>query len=68
MKRHILNHQSVTTGLFPVSSGMADSEVGSVRDTVYCCQAMWALYLGYEKIDQVISSPPLGSCKIEKQH
>jgi len=51
VKRHILNHQSLTTGLFPANSG--ETRIGSVRDTIYCCQAMWALYLGYEKIDWV---------------
>ena len=36
-------------GLFPAQS--SDQVVGSVRDSVYCCVAVWSLYLSYNRMD-----------------
>ena len=44
-----MRYQSVTTGLYPSSS--AEKEIGTVRDTLYCCTATFALHQAYKKID-----------------
>ncbi|XP_060518432.1 probable phosphorylase b kinase regulatory subunit beta [Cylas formicarius] len=49
VKRQLLRYQSPITGLFPVFSG--DTEVGSIRDSVYCAAAVWGLYQAYRRID-----------------
>lgn len=45
VKRQLLRYQSPITGLFPVFS--SDTEVGSVRESVYCAAAVWGLYQAY---------------------
>lgn len=45
VKRQLLQFQSPISGLFPVLS--TDTEVGSVRDSVYCAAAVWSLYQAY---------------------
>lgn len=45
VKRQLLRYQSHITGLFPVLS--TDTEVGSVRESVYCAAAVWGLYQSY---------------------
>ena len=35
--------------MFPAQS--SDSVVGSVRESVYCCVAVWSLYLSYNRMD-----------------
>ncbi|XP_059616848.1 probable phosphorylase b kinase regulatory subunit beta isoform X1 [Phlebotomus argentipes] len=49
VKRQLLQFQSPITGLFPVLS--TDTEVGSIRDSVYCAAAIWSLYQAYKRID-----------------
>lgn len=49
VKRQLLRFQSPITGLFPVIS--TDTEVGSVRESVYCAAAVWGLYQAYRRID-----------------
>ncbi|GJQ86545.1 hypothetical protein Trydic_g10445 [Trypoxylus dichotomus] len=49
VKRQLLRYQSPITGLFPVLS--TDTEVGSVRESVYCAAAVWGLYQAYRRID-----------------
>ncbi|KAJ8947470.1 hypothetical protein NQ318_009773 [Aromia moschata] len=49
VKRQLLRYQSPVTGLFPVLS--SDTEVGSVRESVYCAAAVWGLYQAYRRID-----------------
>ena len=44
-----MRYQSVTTGLYPSSS--AEKEIGTVRDTLYCCTATFALHQAYKRID-----------------
>ncbi|KAJ6632945.1 putative phosphorylase b kinase regulatory subunit beta, partial [Pseudolycoriella hygida] len=39
VKRQLLKYQSPISGLFPVLS--TDTQVGSVRDSVYCAAAVW---------------------------
>ena len=45
VKRQLLHFQSPTTGLFPAQS--TDTEVASVRDSIYCATAIWSLYQAY---------------------
>lgn len=45
VKRQLLRYQSPITGLFPVLS--SDTEIGSVRESVYCAAAVWGLYQSY---------------------
>lgn len=45
VKRQLLRYQSSITGLFPTIS--TDTEVGSVRESVYCAAAVWGLYQAY---------------------
>jgi phosphorylase kinase alpha/beta subunit len=45
VKRTILRYQSPVNGLFPVVS--SDTEVGSVRESIYCAAAIWSLYQAY---------------------
>nr|XP_023013016.1 probable phosphorylase b kinase regulatory subunit beta isoform X1 [Leptinotarsa decemlineata] len=49
VKRQLLRYQSPITGLFPVLSN--DTEVGSVRDSIYCAAAVWGLFQAYRRID-----------------
>ncbi|XP_055681245.1 probable phosphorylase b kinase regulatory subunit beta isoform X1 [Lutzomyia longipalpis] len=49
VKRQLLQFQSPITGLFPVLT--TDTEVGSIRDSVYCASAIWSLYQAYKRID-----------------
>ncbi|XP_063702613.1 probable phosphorylase b kinase regulatory subunit beta isoform X1 [Culicoides brevitarsis] len=49
VKRQLLQFQSPISGLFPVLS--TDTEVGSVRDSIYCAAAIWSLYQAYRRID-----------------
>ncbi|XP_050295730.1 probable phosphorylase b kinase regulatory subunit beta isoform X2 [Anthonomus grandis grandis] len=49
VKRQLLKYQSPITGLFPVLS--IDTEIGSVRESVYCAAAVWGLYQAYRRID-----------------
>ncbi|XP_049821938.1 probable phosphorylase b kinase regulatory subunit beta isoform X2 [Aethina tumida] len=49
VKRQLLRYQSPITGLFPVLS--SDTEIGSVRESVYCAAAVWGLYQAYRRID-----------------
>lgn len=49
VKRQLLQYQSPISGLFPVLS--TDTEIGSVRDSVYCAAAVWSLYQAYRRID-----------------
>lgn len=49
VKRQLLQFQSPISGLFPVFS--TDTEVGSVRDSIYCAAAIWSLYQAYRRID-----------------
>ncbi|XP_056632018.1 probable phosphorylase b kinase regulatory subunit beta isoform X1 [Diorhabda carinulata] len=49
VKRQLLRFQSPITGLFPVLS--SDTEIGSVRDSIYCAAAVWGLYQAYRRID-----------------
>lgn len=49
VKRQILRYQSPITGLFPVIS--IETEVASVRDSIYCATAIWSLYQAYRRID-----------------
>lgn len=48
VKRHILQYQSPTTGLYPSNS--AEKSIGSVRDTIYCCMATWSLHQAYKYV------------------
>lgn len=43
-----MRYQSPITGLFPVLS--TDTEIGSVRDSVYCAAAVWGLYQSYRYV------------------
>jgi len=49
VKKQLLRYQSPTTGLYPSQS--SDVVVASVRDSVYCCVAVWSLYQAYKRID-----------------
>ena len=49
VKRNIMKYQNVITGLYPSNS--AEKNVGSIRDTLYCSMATWALRQAYKKID-----------------
>lgn len=48
VKRQLLRHQSPITGLFPVLS--CDTQIGSVRESIYCAAAVWSLYQAYRFI------------------
>lgn len=58
VKRQLLRYQSPITGLFPVVT--SDTEVGSVRESVYCAAAVWGLYQSYRYIS--------GSGKLNAEH
>ncbi|CAG9854630.1 unnamed protein product [Phyllotreta striolata] len=49
VKRQLLRYQSPITGLFPAFS--SDTEVGSVRESIYCAASVWGLYQAYRRID-----------------
>ncbi|GIY24034.1 hypothetical protein CEXT_48202 [Caerostris extrusa] len=49
VKRQILNHQSSTTGLFPQMT--KETEIASIRDSIYCAVSVWSLYQAYKRID-----------------
>lgn len=44
-----MKYQSVMNGLYPENS--AETVVGSVRETLYCCMATWTLHLAYKRLD-----------------
>jgi phosphorylase kinase alpha/beta subunit len=46
-KRQLLRYQSPTTGLFPRIS--CDTTEAHIRDSLYCCCALWALYQAFIK-------------------
>lgn len=52
VKRQLLQIQSPISGLFPVLS--TDTEVGSIRDSVYCAAAIWSLFQAY-RYDDIVS-------------
>ncbi len=63
VKRLLLRYQNPVTGLYPPCS--SDKEVGSVRDTLYCCMATWSLCQAYKKVDDDLGkSCELGNCTI----
>ena len=63
VKRHLLRYQAVSTGLFPSVS--SEKNVGSVRDTLYCCMATWSLHQAYKKInDDKGKCYELGQCTV----
>ncbi|MFH4980128.1 hypothetical protein AB6A40_006837 [Gnathostoma spinigerum] len=49
VQRLILNHQSVTSGLFPRYS--LNQEIGYVKDSIYCALACWACSAAYKRLD-----------------
>ncbi|XP_044743853.1 probable phosphorylase b kinase regulatory subunit beta isoform X2 [Chrysoperla carnea] len=49
VKRQLLRYQSPVNGLWPVLS--TDTQVGSVRDSIYCAASVWGLYQAYRRID-----------------
>ncbi|XP_053402296.1 phosphorylase b kinase regulatory subunit beta-like isoform X7 [Mercenaria mercenaria] len=52
LKRHILQFQSVTLGLFPRIGYANEQPVEAhVRDSIYCATAAWALSQAYRRID-----------------
>ncbi|XP_052222503.1 phosphorylase b kinase regulatory subunit beta-like isoform X2 [Dreissena polymorpha] len=52
LKRQILQYQSVTLGLFPrIGTYINPSKIGSVRDSIYCAAAAWALSQAFRRID-----------------
>lgn len=52
VKRQILQHQSLTHGLFPLNiNATPDQAVGHVRDNIYCATCVWALALAYRHVD-----------------
>ncbi|WAR11576.1 KPBB-like protein [Mya arenaria] len=52
LKRQILQYQSMTLGLFPrIGCTEKQSKVASVRDSIYCAAAAWALSQAFRRID-----------------
>jgi phosphorylase kinase alpha/beta subunit len=49
VKRQLLRHQSPTSHLFPATS--TDTELASIRDSLYCASAVWALGQAYRRLD-----------------
>lgn len=49
VKRQLLRYQHPITGLFPSLS--SDTEVATVRDSIYCAAAIWSLFQAYRRID-----------------
>ena len=49
VKRHLLRYQNPITGLYPVTS--SEKQVGSIRDTIYCCMSTWSLGQAFKKIN-----------------
>ena len=49
VKRHLLRYQNPITGLYPVTS--SEKNVGSIRDTIYCCMSTWSLGQAFKKIN-----------------
>jgi hypothetical protein len=45
----IVQNQSFTTGLFPRYS--TDTNVGYVKDSIYCALACWACSMAYKRLD-----------------
>uniref|UniRef100_A0A9J2P4L3 Phosphorylase b kinase regulatory subunit n=1 Tax=Ascaris lumbricoides TaxID=6252 RepID=A0A9J2P4L3_ASCLU len=45
----ILDHQSVTSGLFPRYS--KDRNIGYAKDSIYCALACWACSVAYKRLD-----------------
>jgi len=51
VNKQLLNYQSLTHGLFPLSIHDKTKFEGHVRDNVYCATAIWALALAHRHID-----------------
>ncbi|XP_064610521.1 phosphorylase b kinase regulatory subunit beta-like [Liolophura sinensis] len=52
LKRQILRYQSYSLGLFPnIGDPENPSQIGNVRDSIYCATATWALSQAYRRID-----------------
>lgn len=49
VKKHILQYQSGSIGLFPLYTS-GKNEESHVRDNVYCAMAVWALGLAYRLV------------------
>ena len=49
VKRHLLRYQNPITGLYSVTS--SEKNVGSIRDTIYCCMSTWSLGQAFKKIN-----------------
>ncbi|VDM37266.1 unnamed protein product [Toxocara canis] len=49
VQKVILDHQSVTSGLFPRYS--KDRNIGYVKDSIYCALACWASSIAYKRLD-----------------
>ncbi|VDN32994.1 unnamed protein product [Gongylonema pulchrum] len=49
VQKLILDHQSVTSGLFPRYS--KNHEIGFVKDSIYCALACWACSIAYKRLD-----------------
>ncbi|KAL3981501.1 Glycosyl hydrolases 15 family protein [Acanthocheilonema viteae] len=49
VRKLILEHQSVTSGLFPRYS--KDREIGFVKDSIYCALACWTCSIAYKRLD-----------------
>ncbi|XP_042207580.1 probable phosphorylase b kinase regulatory subunit beta isoform X3 [Homarus americanus] len=49
VKRQLLQNQSITLGLFPLSS--QEKEVADIRTTIYCAASIWSLFQAYRRID-----------------
>ena len=49
VKRNLLRYQNPITGLYPVTS--SEKNIGSVRDTLYCCMSTWSLGQAFKKIN-----------------
>jgi len=49
VKRQILRYQSPTSHLFPVTSN--ETKEASIRDSIYCAAAVWALNQAYRRLD-----------------
>ncbi|VDK55544.1 unnamed protein product [Anisakis simplex] len=49
VQKLILDHQSVTSGLFPRYS--KDLNIGYAKDSIYCALACWACSVAYKRLD-----------------
>lgn len=48
--QELIKYQSPTTGLFPIYTN-SKTNIGNVRDTIYCAISIWSLRQCYAKID-----------------